>query len=88
MGMLNHGITTIRGNNAKCYILSLRHPVTVRLAHGAGVKSGDLVIILVGCDSALRRVQFGNLKDMLITDTQRNQVSPVVGKILAHSAHR
>ena len=42
------------------------------------MKGGNLVVVLVGSDAALGRIEFRNLKDMFVADAKRYQPLTVV----------
>ena len=54
--MLEHGVASIRRNNAQLNICTLFDFGFVRLHHRAGVKRGDLVVVFVGHDHGLRGI--------------------------------
>ena len=54
--MLEHGVASIRRNNAELDICALFDFGFVRLHHRAGVKRGDLVVVFVGHDHGLRGI--------------------------------
>ena len=67
--MLPHGVAAVGRDDADLQVAALalgRHGHQVRVAHRAGVEGGDLVVVAVGGDVALRRVQFTVAVDQLV----------------------
>jgi len=56
LGMLEHGVASIGGNNAQLDVCTLFDFGFVRLHHRTRMKSGDLVIVFVGHDHGLRGI--------------------------------
>ena len=57
------------------------------LAHGAGMKGCDLVVVLVGRDKTLGGIQGGYLNDVLVRDAILLQAPAVVLEIFADRGH-
>ena len=57
------------------------------LAHSAGMKGCDLVVVLVGGDRTLGGIQGRNLHDVLVRDAILLQAPAVVLEVLADRGH-
>ena len=60
----------------------------MRLRHGSGVKGGDLVLLLVGHDGALRRVAVLQHRHMRCADAKLAQAVQIMAAIATHRGQR
>ena len=86
-GMQQHGITPVRRNNAQLDVAAGLDFAGVRMAHGAGVKGGDLVVIAVRHDHGLGGVAAGDLSDELGADALVAKVRHIVLAVVAYGGH-
>ena len=85
--MLDHALAPVGRHDADADIGGFSHMVEMREAHRAGVKCGDLVIILIGGDERLPGVSLVQLPDMATTDALPVQPVGVGREIGAHGGH-
>ena len=85
--MLQHSISAIRRNDPQADVGCIGHLVLVGLAHGAGMKGCDLVVVLVGGDRTLGGIQRRNLNDVLVRDAVLLQAPAVVLEVFADRGH-
>ncbi len=85
--MLNHAVPAVRGNQSHLDAFGILDPVFMGEAHGTGVESGNLVIVLIGGNKGLTGVTVDFL-DMLATDAVFVHPLGIGRKIGTDGAHR
>ena len=86
-GVLQHPFPAIRRNDAQADVLHIADMVVMRKIHGAGVKSGDLIVGQIGGDECLRREGFWHAAHMLLRQAELLQPLRIRREIVAHGRH-
>ena len=85
--VLQHRIAPIGGDDGQARAHASIDALAVRLHHGAGVESRDLVVVTVGHDHRLGGIGVLRQPDMAGADAQVLQALQVVAAIVAQHGH-
>jgi len=86
--VLKHRFAPVRSDNADVDVLDITHMVFLRAGHRARVECGDLVVVQIRGDEALRRELLIEHAHAVEANTMLLQVRAVGRKILANRGYR
>ena len=85
--MFNHAITSIGRNNANIHRANISDFILMRLTHGTGMKSGDLIVVHIGGDEGLTSIAALNGFDVRGVHVMRLHPFKVWSKIFTNGGH-
>jgi len=86
--VLQHGLAAVRRDDAEFDVVQIGHVVVVRAGHRPGMEGGELVVVEVGGDEALRRELVLEHAHALQADTATQQVLAIGPEILPDGGQR
>ena len=85
--MFKHPVSSVRSNDAQRRTFGIGNFVEVREAHGAGVESGNLIVVQIRCNECLRGKASGDAAHVRARNPQVVQSKEIGISVIANGGH-